>query len=354
MSSFTSEFELKIAERAVKELQDKKIKQKDLLSWCEESGISISQSNLSKIYISKKSPNLVELTAISKIVGKSIDYFVWGDEYKEDFCDIHDSTVLHNSGEELNIYKGDFHVYFLSTAVYEDNILHGILHVREEHGLFYLELDIYTGVKDREGKRNIKKYNGRILTCSGSGVAYLIFKSESIGEISMICLRHRNYMTTQLAECRVGLALTMSAGEKKKPVAYRCLLVRKELEEEKIEKLRPWLYMISDEIRIQREKWEKLIEHLKERNPDFEMEIKKIEQYAISKEYVEFDAHILQKQFLEEHESLELLSELYRAADKEKNHMISSDDDICVYNSILEGEKEGTESLLCHFTQDRI
>lgn len=346
MSSFTGGFESKIIERIVKELQDKKITQKDLLSWCKESGINISQPSLSKIFSGEKKPNLVELTAISKVVGKPIDYFVWGDEYKEDFCDIHDSAILHNSGEELNIYKGDFHVYFLSTAVCEDKILHGILHVKEEHGLFCLELDIHTGVKDGEGKRNIKKYTGRILSCSGPGVAYLIFKSESIGEISMICLRHRNYTTMQQVECRVGLALTMSAGEKKEPVAHRCLLVRNELDGDEIEKLRPWLYMISDEIRIQRDKWEKLIGTLKERYPDHEMEIRKVEQYAMPKEYVEFDAGVLQKQFLAEHEALEVLSELYRAADKEKNYMIFSDDDIRVYNRIAEAEKEGTESLL--------
>lgn len=341
MNGFTDEFKIKITERVIEELKNVGLTQNEFLRLCDNIGISISQSSLSKIYAGGKIPNLAEMTAISKVVGKSIDYFMWGDDCKEDFCETHNS-VLHNSGEELEIYKGIYNLYYISTAVGENKLLHGILNVQEGQGVFCLELGIHTGETDKEGNRIIKQYVGRILTCSRLGAAYLIFKSESIGEMCMICLRHRSYSTMEVAECRVGLALTISAGEKKEPVVHRCVLIREELDKERIEKLRPWLNMINDDIRIEKNKWERLIEDLKKRYNGQVEEIEKMEKYALHKEYMELDAGVLQKQLSTGQQALEFLSELYKIADNEKNYIILSDDDIRVYKRIV-GVEDGGE-----------
>lgn len=93
MSGNINEIENRITERIIAELRNKNIKQSQLLRSCEEMGINISQASISKIYSGKKKLNLSELAAISRVVGKSMDYFVWGDEHRENFCDDTDGLV---------------------------------------------------------------------------------------------------------------------------------------------------------------------------------------------------------------------------------------------------------------------
>lgn len=336
MNENANKIENRITERVIMELHNKNIKQSQLLRSCKEIGIDISQASISKIYSGKKKLNLSELAAISKIVGKSMDYFVWGNKIREDFCDPHDSEALHESGEEIKHYEGEFHFYFLSTAEAEDKILHGILHVEEEQGLYSLKLSLHTGEKDTHKIQIIKEYDGRILVSTKLGGAYLMFKSEFLGEMSFVCLRHRSY-TVKSVECRVGIALTMSAGEVKEPVVHRCLLTRVELEKEKIERLRPWLHLISDLIRIEKSKGERLVKELEERYPEHEEEIRLVARTAVQKEYLEFDIGILRRQLsIERQEMLEVLTDLYNKSDEAKNYMISSADDIRMYELITE------------------
>ena len=336
----TNKLENQIAERVVAELNKRGIKQNQLMLLCRGIGVDISQASISKIYSGKKKLNLLELIAISKVVEKSIDYFVWGNEYREDFCDPHDSEVLNDFGIEIQDYQGDFHFYYLSTAEGEDKILHGKLHVKEERGLYSFDLNLYTGERDSNNKQIVKLYEGRILITPKLGAAYFILKSELIGEVCMICLRHRSY-TIKNVECRVGMALTVSAGEIKEPTAHRCLLVRKELGREKLEELRPWLYMVGDDIRIEKRKWEKLMEEKEMQSPQYIDEIKRVERSALHREYLELNVDMLRRQLsMGRHETLKFLSELYDISDKVKRYKISSNDDIRMYEMVTEIGRE--------------
>lgn len=345
MNAHTDEIENRISERVIMELHNKNIKQSQLLRSCSAMGINISQASISKIYAAKKKLNLLELAAISKIVGKSIDYFVWGEEHGEDFCNPHDPQTLHAFGEEIKPYRGVFHIYFLATAETEEKILHGTLHVKEEESFYSLKLKLYTGEKDINKQQIIKEYDGRILVSTSLGGAYLIFKSEEIGEMCMICLRHRNY-TVKSVECRVGIALTMSAGELKEPVAHRCLLTRTELDKEKIGQLQPWLCMINEIVRIEKSRAERLIKELEERYPEHREEIGLIAKTAAHREYLEFDVSMLRRWLsIGRQEMLKVLTEFYNRADKPKNYMVSSADDIRMYELITEiGKMKTSES----------
>lgn len=70
-----------------------------------------------------------------------------------------------------------------------------------------------------------KVYNkGCILVSATLGVAYFIFKNEMIGEMCMICLRHKVYKV-KVMECRVGLAV------------HRCLILREKLNNDQLKGL---------------------------------------------------------------------------------------------------------------------
>ena len=55
-------------------------------------------------------------------------------------------------------------------------------------------------------------------------------------------------------ECRIALVLTTSAGDAKEPTVHRALLLREGLSDEwAVDSLRPWLTLLGDNIRIEKE-----------------------------------------------------------------------------------------------------
>lgn len=329
-----SGFEKEITERVVSELKKRKIKQVQLLTLCKKIDMPISQPDISKLYSGKKEFNLYQLSAVCKALKMPMDYFVWEeDKHREDFCDTHNSKFLHDSGTELECYAGRYHFYYLSTAAGEDKILKGKLNIVEDEDFMRACLDLDTGEKDREGKRIIKKYSGRILVSSALGAAYLIFKNESIGEICMVCLRHRNYSVKDM-ECRIGLALVMGAGESKEPTVHRSLLIRQELDDEQLEELRPWLHLIYDNICIERDNLNALLVKGKELYPEYGNQIIRIGDYT-SGDMVSFSVEGLRRQLrMGRKEFVDFLSMLYQKADVEKNYKISQADDIQLYEKL--------------------
>lgn len=332
-----SDLEKKVTERIVKELRRRGIKQVELLKLCNSARIRmpISQPDVSKIYSGKKALSLYQFAAVCKVLEVPMDYFVWGEDgNRDDFCNPHDSGNLHDSGDELKCYEGQYHLYYLSTARGEEKILKGILDIVQEKGVGRVRLEIDTGEVNRQGMQIQKVYEGRILVSSSLGAAYLIFKNESIGEMCMICLRHRNYSVKDM-ECRIGLALTMSAGELKEPTAHRCLIMRDFLEEEQLEELRPWLNLISDSICIEKDSLEKIIEQVKEEHPDHASQLERIQNSASPKIMSELSSEVLRRQLLlGRNEFADFLTRLYEQADVDKNYKISQFDDIRFYDKI--------------------
>lgn len=333
----TSGLEKKVTERIVKELKQRGIKQVELLKLCDSDRIRmpISQPDISKIYSGKKTLSLYQFAAVCKVLDMPMDYFVWEeDRSRDDFCNPHDSANLHDSGDELKYYGGQYHLYYLSTARGEEKILKGVLDITQEKGFGRVRLEIDTGEVNRQGIQIQKVYEGRILVSSSLGAAYLIFKNESIGEMCMICLRHRNYSVKDM-ECRIGLALTMSAGEVKEPTAHRCLVMRDFLPEEQLEKLRPWLKLINDSFSIEKDSLEKIIEQVKQEHPDHASQLDRVQNSASPKMMSELSAEMLRRQLsFGRNEFVDFLTRLYEQADADKNYKVSQFDDIRFYDKI--------------------
>lgn len=81
--------------------------------------------------------------------------------------------------------------------------------------------------------------------------------NELIGELSVIEFRHRSFFVKEV-ECRMGLALTTSAGENKLPVTQKIFIARKQITEELAQAILPFLKFTEDEILITEEKLEEL------------------------------------------------------------------------------------------------
>ena len=131
----------------------------------------------------------------------STDYLLFGQEtVREDFCDPHHSEYLSDgsSGKAGSGYEGTFRLMFISTAQAEDKVLQGILTIFKDKQFYAAKLKLDTGEQDFQGERLYKEYVGRFLLSSSMGVAYILLKSEKIGEISMICTRHRNYLLKEV------------------------------------------------------------------------------------------------------------------------------------------------------------
>lgn len=329
------DFEADVTSRVVQEINRRGIKQSQLLKLCEEAGMPVSQPDMSKIFCGKKAMNLYQLASVCKATGISADSILYQNKQdNEDFFDFHDSEQLFSSGKLLDCYRGRFHLYYLSTAIGEERMLHGILDVQGEEAFFLLNFLLNVGEDDTQ--KLTKKYCGRIAVSLRLGAAYLILKSEEIGELSMICLRHRNYSIREV-ECRAGLVLTMSAGEAKSPVAHRCLLVREKLNTETLEELRPWLQMIGEDIRVEKGKLERLSVELQREFSEYADELERIQRLAAKKEYLEFDVEMLRRQLsMNRKDFSEFLSKLYSAASAPRNYRITQTDDIRIYEKVSE------------------
>ena len=72
----------------------------------------------------------------------------------------------------------------------------------------------------------MKKYEGQFFA-SPLGVAYCVLINNEWKELSLISFRHRTFFLKKV-KCRAGLAVTISAGEKKEPVVHKLAIYRAE------------------------------------------------------------------------------------------------------------------------------
>lgn len=328
-------FDREVADRIVKELKRRNVRQVELLTLCKEVGMPISQPDISRIFSGKKTLSLYQCAAVCKALDMPMDFFVWGEEGgREDFCNPHHAESLHDAGKELTCYNGEYYFYYLSTASGEDKILKGRLQIYQKKEFGEICLRINTGLKNHREEWIYKEYSGRILVSTSLGVAYLILKSEKIGEICMLCLRHRNY-NIQGMECRIALALTTSAGDAKEPAIHRALLLREGLSDEQAELLRPWLRLTGDNICIEKSQLAMILEEASSRYPEYAQQIARVESYAVPREVVDLSAEVLRRQLpMKRDEFADFLTLLYDKAITFRNYKISASDDLRLYEKV--------------------
>lgn len=340
------EFEKEVAGRILEEMKKKGMKQTQFISRCAELGIKISQPDISKILSGKKAPNLYQLAAFGRGLGVSTDYLLFGQEtVREDFCDPHHSEYLSDgsSGKAGSEYEGTFRLMFISTAQAEDKVLKGVLTISKEKKVYEAKLKLDTGEQDFQGERLYKEYAGRFLLSSSMGAAYILLKSEKVGEISMICVRHRNYLLKEV-ECRLGLFLTASAGDVKEPVAGRVLLFRDALldcSDKILNRLRPWLLLTDGMLKIEKDRVGKIMQEW----PDDLTEFKDVFSQNLERwkprQYYEVSAEMLRRQLpMNRQQFVNFLGFLYENSQTAVNVRVTTAEDQKAYEEIRSLKKE--------------
>lgn len=258
-----------IWERIKMLIEKKNISQAELQRLCEAHGYKITQPEISKLVSGTQHLNLYQFIAFSEVLGISANHLI---NEKLSFQKVQvsgSSFALNPEEDEFTGYLGSYYTAFKSTSSFDDKILHGRITFLpvERAKLCGALLELDTGEIDAEGNHIFKFYQGELIVSKKMGVAYCILINEKIGEISMIEFRHRNFFVKQ-AECRLGLVLTVSAGEKKEPVTHRIFLSRTELDMQSLNYLIPYLKQEMDEILISKQKLAEIVEKLN-KNADF-------------------------------------------------------------------------------------
>lgn len=318
-------------------LNQKKIKQSWLVRQCKEKGMPISQPELSKLYNGKKKINVYELAAISKVLEVPVDFFVSGNAFQSrNILDSTDSSKLlcNADSEQFQAYIGEYHIYYNTTAEQEEKLEHGSMSVnRDNAGYCNIELMIHTG--EYRGQRElIKKYEGRMLITALLSGAYIILRNDSIGELCFMAMRHRTFTIKQL-ECRIALCLTIGSGENKLPTAHRMLLSRKELSDERLKIVCPYLRLYGNEIRIEKNKAAALVDSL-------EMESEKGSLEALwkmlpEKKYYEVSIELIRRHLRLDRDKFALfIANLLQMADTEPYAKIYESDDNLMFSVITQ------------------
>lgn len=243
----------RVVEKLNELINDKRIGQRELAAHCNSLGYSVSQSTISKI-----------LTGTQKLTIDHIEMFA--DVLKIPFetlieicCKAEDSgrLFLHLGLGEQNLamnpekesiiyngYMGDFYVYFLSTSKTEQGqVIEGELSVNSQDGYCRAEMRITTA-------SGVKVYRGQMMISKEMKTGYIFLLNPDSGEITSIYFRYRRMNST--LRVRLGLMLTISSGDNAIPTIGYCLMIREQIEKERlgnvshILKMSPDYYWIAD------------------------------------------------------------------------------------------------------------
>ena len=255
------EFREQVRRNLQNELKSRRISQTQLLKKSEEIGYHLTQPELSKLLAGKTPITLYQITALAQALSVPIEQLVSGEKRSERLLNSGGKAFVTDPKDEA--YKGYLGTYFTilhSTSPFEERWLSGKLTLsasQEADGYCKARFELDTGERDKKGHSVIKLYEGEVLISPRLGAAYCILVNEAIGELSMIEFRHRSFFVKEVA-CRMGLALTTSAGENKLPVTQKIFIARKQITKELAQAILPFLKFTEDEILITKEQIEEL------------------------------------------------------------------------------------------------
>lgn len=245
----------RILEVIEQKLAERQMKQKDLLELCHKEGYELSQSELSRILSHKITMGLYPALAMCEVLNIDIHRIMNSAGVPGDISYLsRESFIMDPKRPEIDKYLGHYRTLFYATDPRENKLLQGKLYLDSEKSggqpycsAFFL-LD--TGDTDMGGTLIQKRYQGQFLVSPQIGVAYCFLVSNQLGEICSLEFRHRTFFYKKV-ECRMGLVLTTSTGEKKTPAVHKILIYRGETPASNEDQLAHMLKLDNNEIRIE-------------------------------------------------------------------------------------------------------
>lgn len=236
-------------------LHEKQIRQKELITLCREKGYMISQSELSRILTHKVVLGLYPAIAMCDVLGIDMMQVLYPERKRRERFELSREMFVVDPGRpEIENYLGAYNALFYATDFCEDKLLRGRLELTArndgEHMYCSAVFVLATGDMDMQGRPIKKKYQGQFFVSLQMGIAYCFLVNNNLGEICSIEFRHRVFFYKRV-ECRLGLVLTTSTGEKKTPAAHKMVIYRGALDSEQEGQIAHMLKLDNTEVFIE-------------------------------------------------------------------------------------------------------
>lgn len=234
---------------------ERKIRQKELISLCRDKGYTISQSELSRILTHKVVLGLYPAMAMCDVLGIDIMQILHPERKRRERFELSGKMfVVDPKRPEIENYLGAYNALFHATDFREDKLLYGRLELTPrddgDHAYCSAVFVLNTDDMDMQGEPIKKKYQGQFFVSPQMGIAYCFLVNNNLGEICSIEFRHRVFFYKRV-ECRLGLVLTTSTGEKKMPATHKMLIYRGNLDFAQKEQLAHMLKLDNTEMYIE-------------------------------------------------------------------------------------------------------
>ena len=272
-------------------LKTRKISQVNLERLCENQGYRVTQPEISKLNSGNSQLTLYQLIAVSKALDVPIEQLVYPNVLSGKIHISGGSFITNPDEREFEGYLGCYYVVFHSTDQYTDKFLYGKLTFQKDISqICKAEFELDTGEVDKWKKPVLKKYHGQLLISNLLGIGYCILINEEIGEISNIEIRHRTFLIKEV-ECRLGLVLTASSGERKRPVIHRCFFARCPITYKLLEKIMPFLKLTIEtgEVLVNR----KILESSADKELMSRLDVNMLIEKSTVEEYIKIDKGLI-------------------------------------------------------------
>lgn len=339
------EFANTVWEHTKTQLDKRKLSQVEILRLCNEQGFVISQSELSRLMNNntKNQPKmtLYQAVAFSKVLKISLDELVTGNPVDTLVNVSGNAFVCDPESYAFQGYLGSFNIYFPSTDMHEpQKILKGkVLFEKSQSGKgCHAVLTLDTEQKNASGKNVLKVYEGDLIMSPNLGACYLLLTNNRIGEMNLILFRYRGFLVKQM-ECRLGLALTISAGEVKAPIVHRILLSRQEISASLLHEITPFMFLAENSFLVE----ESCLEDVVKEYPSLNDIINKIKSFNSPGKYYLLDETIIRsaRKKISQMEMAEIVSILLNTAEIPHSSRLTEWSDNKAFDLIRKSELSG-------------
>lgn len=301
--------------------------QTKLVEKCQKAGYQVSQPEISRLLAGKGNLTLYQAIAFSDILEIPLECFLngkmkAGGVYLDN---LGANFITDSNADEFSGFFGNYHALFHSTGADENKVLEGILQVGKmpEGKICCAKFVLDTGELDRQGSPILKRYKGQVIIAPMVEAIYCILASEKYGEISILEFRYRSFKVRDVV-CRMGLVLTVSAGEQKFPIVHKLFISRDKLEGKLRDNILQMLRLSNYEFKVS----QRTLEKIQEQYPKYAAICKELQGREFQK-YITVNENTFWRENgdLEKKELLELLLILKKMENIAYNIPVRRDED---------------------------
>lgn len=264
-----------------------KISSSEIVKKLNEAGYHMSESTFNRLKRNQKDLKINELIMFADVFGfRPEQVFCQKGKETAEIPNVR-GFVANPDMPEFNGYKGEYYCWFYSTAQEENGKL--------IEGKMFLE-DVMTEAGRKYCRASVllsldagfeKKFEGNAVI-SEMGVIWVTLTEEGKGDFAVVAFRHRMFDSDCL--CRMGMFLTISAGDRKLPAVGKIFISRLKYSEEEMGNMLVFLKLEPAILRIPHETWDKW----KEENPGIYGKILECEEHT---HLIELSNMIKRKEF---------------------------------------------------------